>query len=483
LRICLASSEVAPLAKTGGLADVSAALAKYLTANGHDVRLFLPFYSTIDLKDRPVHPVEFLQNVPLSLGGQLVPFSVYTTRLAADGPWVYLISCAALYDREGIYPDDGDDHLRFAYFSRAVIESCQRMGWAPQVFHCNDWHTALIPLYLKTLYSWDRVFSKTKTVLTLHNVAYQGVFSAAVLPQLDLEPHAALLHQDDLHAGAFGFLRSGILYADVLSTVSPTHAREICTPEHGKGQDAMLRARRGRLVGILNGVDYSEWSPENDPLIPHPYSVDDLSGKEKNKQALVEGLGLPYHPRLPVLGIVSRLAVQKGFDLLFETLPAILARGHAQLVVLGTGEPRYERFFSGLQARFPSLVCFYRGYSNELAHKIEAGADLFLMPSRYEPCGLNQMYSLRYGTPPIVHKTGGLADTVTLYDPKSGKGTGFPFDHFTPEGFQWSLERALKTYADPARWRALQLNGMRLDFSWERQIGKYETLYTKLLGQ
>ncbi|MEM7049894.1 MAG: glycogen synthase [Acidobacteriota bacterium] len=480
MKICLAASEVAPFAKTGGLADVVAALSRDLSRRGHDVRTFLPFYSRIDLGEAPLHAVEFLQRIPLDIGRQRYHFSVATTPLPDSSLWVYLIDCPALFHRSSLYGNDPDEHHRFILFSRAVLESCQRMGWAPEVVHANDWHTGLLPLYLRSLYGWDRLFADTKTLLTIHNIAYQGIFPGSILPDLGLGDHARLLHQEDLAADQIGFLKTGILYADGLSTVSRTHAREIQTERYGFGLDRLLRARSDRLVGIVNGVDYGDWDPAGDPHLPHPYGADDLDPKESNKQHLLEQLAMPYRQGLPLLGVVSRLTHQKGFDLTFEALPECLAAGRAQLIALGTGERSVERFFQGLQQRFPGQVCFIRAYSNELAHLIEAAADIFLMPSRYEPCGLNQMYSLKYGTPPIVRRTGGLADTVEPWDGSRREGTGFVFEHADVQGFRWALNQALEAYGDRAGWRRLQQNGMAQDFSWQRQGALYEELYRRL---
>ncbi|MCB1035038.1 MAG: glycogen synthase, partial [Acidobacteria bacterium] len=351
------------------------------------------------------------------------------------------------------------------------------------VIHCNDWHVGLLPLYLKRHYGWDGLFRRTKTLLTIHNIGYQGIFSSSLLGDLDLAGHTDLLFQEDLHAGHFSFLKTGILYADVLSTVSHTYSLEIQTAEYGMGLEGLLRARRDSLVGIVNGVDTADWDPQTDPLLPHSFSADDLSGKVKNKQHLLDGLGLAFDERVPVFGIVSRLTAQKGLDLYFETLPELLAWRQAKLVILGTGERRYEDFFHHLQHSFPGKVCFYRGYSEELAHLVEAGSDVFLMPSLYEPCGLNQMYSQLYGTPPIVRKTGGLADTVDHFHPTTGEGTGIVFEHFTTDGLRWALSVALELWKDQGAWRRMMLNGMGRDFSWGAQGAKYVRLYRTMTGR
>ena len=483
LRICQAAAEVAPFAKTGGLGDVVAGLSRALGRRGHDVRVFLPFYARVAKLDFPFVAVDFLKDVEIALGARRFTFSVLTTKLPESAVDVYFVHCPALYHHDAIYSGEWDEYLRFALLSRATLECCQRMGFAPDVVHVHDWHTALVPVYLKTIYSWDRLFDRAASVLTLHNLGYTGTFGAGIVDELGLGAHAQFLHQEDLAAGRVSFLRTGLIWADLLTTVSRTYAREIQTPEHGFGLDAMLRARADHLVGIVNGVDYGEWNPEQDPYIPHRYSAADLSGKAKTRAALLEKVGLPPvagTPGAPVLGLVSRLTSQKGFDLLFDTLPEFLYHRDLRFVALGSGEERYEQFLSWLQVSFPGKVWYFRGYNEELAHWIEAGADLFVMPSRYEPCGLNQMYSLRYGTPPVVRRTGGLADTVEPWNPVARAGTGFAFDHFTPEGLRWALDTALRAWSDPEAWRQLQKNGMAKDFSWDRQVLEYEAAYRRL---
>ena len=478
LKICLAASEAAPFAKTGGLADVTGALARHLDAQGHDARLFLPFYSKIDRRGGGFTPVSFIQNVGCPLAGRVLRFSLWTTRIPGTDTVLYLVDCPALFHRSGIYTAGTEEPLRFAFFTRAVIESCQRMGWGPDVFHLNDWHTALLPLYLRTVYAWDALFRRSRTLLTIHNVGYQGVFPQAILDALGLAEHVDLLWREDLDAGHFGFLKTGILYADMLSTVSPNHAAEIRTPDYGMGLDILLRERADHLVGILNGVDYHDWDPWTDPYLPYRYSADDLAGKRRTRDHLLARLGLAPDPVAPVLGIVSRLVKQKGFELLFDVLPQALGHHDLRLLALGSGEELYERFFTALQRAFPDRVCYHQGYHDELAHLIEAAADVFLMPSLYEPCGLNQMYSLRYGTPPLVRRTGGLADSVEPWD--GTKGTGFVFEHFTADSFARALQQALTSFADQTGWRQLLENGMRRDFSWDRQTAEYIGLYQRL---
>jgi len=484
LKICLLSSEFYPLAKTGGLADVTAALSAYLAREDHDIRVLLPFYSSIDTSGLEIRPVHFLQNLPMQLGPHAYRFSIDTCRLPvshSDGGFnIYLLRCPELYQRSGIYTAGPDEHLRFALLTRAAIEMCQHMGFAPDIFHCHDWHTALLPLYLRTHYAWDQLFSRSRTVLTIHNIGYQGIFNASILDDLGFEPHREKVHQEDLALGRINFLKTGVLYASVLTTVSPTYAQEILTPDYGMGLQDLLQQRRDALVGILNGVDFDEWNPDDDPLIPYPYTGKRISGKKKNKLTLMRELNLDSSDDMPLIGMVSRLTYQKGIELVQKVVPRLIEQRRFALAVLGNGEPRYEQFFSWLQHQHRDRVCFYRGFNNRLAHWIEAGSDMFLMPSRFEPCGLNQMYSLRYGSVPIVRRTGGLADSVQLFEPGTGRGTGIVFNDFNDVALEWALNTALDLYEDKKAWRKLVRNGMAMDYSWKRQGTIYVDLFRRI---
>ncbi|MDF1565413.1 MAG: glycogen synthase GlgA [Deltaproteobacteria bacterium] len=479
MKILFVSSEVAPFAKSGGLGDVGAALPRALAARGHDVRVVLPCYRRV--WEGGHDATGLLPRLEVDLGHHRLGFETLETRLPGSEVPVYLVHCPPLYDRPSIYTQDADEHLRFALLSWAALRIAQQLAFAPDVIHVNDWQTALLPLIRRVAFSWDRLFDHSRTVLTLHNLGHQGTFPAQVLPELGLAGAADAFHQDQLREGRLSFLLTGLLYADAITTVSPTYAREILRPEHGVGMDGFLRARGDVLFGILNGIDPEEWSPATDPHLPTHYSAEDPAGKALCKQALLAELGLPAREGVPLIGVVSRLVWQKGFDLCEAVLPGVLARRAAQLVVLGSGEPRYEAFFSHLARVAPDRVAFRNGFSEALAHRIEAGSDLFLMPSRYEPCGLNQMYSLAYGTPPIVHRTGGLADTVELYDPDAGTGTGFVFDHFDSRGLQWALEAALDTYDDAEAWAGLIVRGMLEENGWSHRVPEYESLYRALL--
>ena len=482
LTVCLLASEAAPLSKTGGLADVSAALTKYLHAAGHDVRLFSPLYSSIDRNRFPTQPVEGLQNLPVDVGAHRYVVSVLTTRLPGSAAPVYLIDCPVLFARPTLYTADPDEHLRFLAFTRAVFMCCQYLRWSPQILHCNDWHTAFGPLFLRSSYDWDALFKRTRSVLTIHNIGYQGIFPATAVGDLALGTKTYMLHQDDLRAGRINPLRHGIMYADAITTVSPTHAREICSEQYGMGLQDSLRMRGAALTGILNGVDYDEWDPRRDRFLPQHFDPDSLSIKAQLKRDFVQRLGLSVAATTALAGIVSRFAAQKGIELMFESLPQVLAWRDLAFVALGNGEPQYEKFFSELQQKFPGRVVFRRGYDDELAHWIEGACDLFLMPSLYEPCGLNQMYSLRYGTVPIVRRTGGLADSVQNYDAATGAGTGVVFDNFDSEALEWALNAALDLYAEPEHWARMVRNGMSCDFSWQHQGGLYVQLYERVLG-
>ena len=481
MRILFVSAEVAPFAKVGGLGDVAAALPRHLHARGHDVRVFVPLYRRARAGPYEFEAVPGLENLQMSIGHHSVRFSVVQASLPGTKLGIYFVHCPALYDREAIYTQDHDEHFRFIVLSWAALVACQHLGFSPEICHANDWQTALLPLLLRTRFDWDRQrFGDTRTLLTIHNLMHQGVFGAATLGDTGMADSAHLFHQDQLQAGMINFLLTGILYAGAVTTVSPTYAKEIQSDEMGAGLAPFLRARSSTVVGVLNGIDESEWSPESDLHIARRYSRGSLSAKEYNKQALLENLGLPYAREIPVVGIVSRFVGQKGLDLVPEALIPLLARGRLQLTVLGSGDASLEARFAALQSRFRKHVCFYRGFSNPLAHMIEAGADIFLMPSRYEPCGLNQMYSLRYGTVPIVRKTGGLADTVEPFNRNTGSGTGFVFREISPEALYRALTEALTVWPDRRAWRQLQDNGMSRDYSWNTQVATYETVYRRL---
>ena len=478
-RVAFIAAEVAPFAKTGGLADVAGALPYHLHAAGIDVRIFMPLHSTVSLKGVQLAPVSVAQHVPVHLGARTFSFSLLEGQLPDSTIPIYFIQCDEVFQRPTLYTTAPDEHLRFLVLQRAALDGCQRLQFAPDILHCHDWHTALVPLLLKTAYAWDALFSGTRTVLSIHNVGYQGSFPLASVLDLGANPNGWLTPEAAARS-ELNWLREGIYLADRVSTVSPTYAWEITTPEGGHGLDATLRARPDGVIGILNGVDYNEWSPETDRYLKHRYSATDLRGKIATKRELLRRLNGGLDEGTPLIGMVSRMTVQKGFDLLFDSLPQILTTRRVALMVLGSGEPHYERFFSQLHQRFADRVTFHKGYSEELAHLIEAGSDMFLMPSMYEPCGLNQMYSLKYGTVPIVRRTGGLADTVELWDPATRTGTGVVFDHYDAQGVSWGIHTALDLYKDKETWGEIIRNGMAQDFSWPKQARLYVEMYRGL---
>jgi starch synthase len=480
LKICMLSSEMLPYAKTGGLADVAGALFGELAGLGHDIHAFMPLYASIRAGGRSFTPIEEVQAVTIVIGAERIEFSLFGSPFPGAKRPVFFIDCPKLFDRASLYTTDPDEHLRFLFFTRAAIESCRLMGFVPDVFHCNDWHTAFLPLLLKTLYSADPALARVRSVLTIHNIGYQGLMPASAAADLGLGSGYALLDQDDLRNGVINSLKTGIRFADKVTTVSPTYAREICTVPLGMGMEAALRARADGVTGILNGVDYAAWDPRHDPHLSAHFDPHDLTGKRLNKRRLLTESGLVLDEASPLLSIVSRLTDQKGFDLLFDALPESLAARDCGLTVLGSGDQRYVTFFEELAARFPGRVAFRSGYDEDLAHLIEAGSDIFLMPSRYEPCGLNQMYSLRYGTIPIVHRTGGLADSVQHFNPATGQGTGCVFNDFDANAIRWALENTLDWFADAALWQRIVQNAMAQDYSWDRQISRYVSMFREL---
>jgi starch synthase len=481
LKLCVLSSEILPYAKTGGLADVAGALVRNLRLLGHEVHAFMPAYSAVRAAHPELQPVLGVQRLPLDVGGTEYRFSLQTASFPGTDIAMYFIDCPALFDRAHFYTNDPDEHRRFLVFTRAVLESCLRLKMAPHIFHCNDWHTAFLPLYLKTLYASDSPLARARSVMTIHNIGYQGVMPSAALADLGLTRSESWLDAGDLSHGVINPLKTGIKFADVVTTVSPTYAREICEGPLGMGMQATLRARPDPVVGILNGVDYQDWDPRHDPHLTSHFGPQDLRGKRTNKELLITAARLDLAASKPLVGMVTRLAEQKGIELLFDALPALLRERDFGLVVLGSGEPRYVAFFEGLAQRFPGRAAFLSGYDEAMAHLIEAGSDIFLMPSRYEPCGLNQMYSLRYGTIPIVRNTGGLADSVQHFDPSSGNGTGCVFNDYDATAVRWAIGVTLDWYGNPESWQRLMQNAMAQDFSWSRQILKYDSLYRGML--
>ncbi len=464
------SSEAAPFAKTGGLADVVGSLPAVLRSCGEEVAVVIPRYGSIDLKTAR----RVWDHLPVYFGPDSYPVSIY--QAPAEFP-VYLVDCPPLYDRNGFYGESGldypDNHIRFAVFCRAALGVARNL-FRTDIFHCHDWQTGLVPAYLRTTFATDPTFLGCRTLFTIHNLGYQGLFPKTALADVALDP--SVFRPDGMEFyGRVSYIKAGIEFADALSTVSPTYAREIQTPELGFGLDARLRERASVLTGILNGVDYTEWSPQTDPYIPAHYSIEDLSGKAICKRRLLEEFGLPPEAMdRPLLGIVSRFTRQKGTDILAEIAAQIVAED-VYLVALGTGDPEYEEFFVRMQAEHPGRIAARIGFDDGMAHRIEAGADIFLMPSRYEPCGLNQIYSLHYGTVPVVRATGGLDDTIE-------EGTGFKFRDYSGQAFLEAVRAAVRAFADREGWQEMMRRGMRKDFSWKTSAAAYSALYRRLLG-
>jgi len=480
LRILMVASEAVPFAKTGGLADVAGALPVALGRLGHDVTLVLPRYRGVEVQGAPI------AKLSVQLGQEILRADIYEAPLG-PGARAWLVDTPPLYDREGLYGSNSHDHpdnpRRFAFLARAAFEAVLATGRAPDIVHAHDWQGGLAPVYLKTLYANDPLLGGVPSVFTIHNIAYTGICDPSWLPALDLGWD--LFRTDALEFWHnVSFLKAGINFGAKITTVSPKYAQEILTPEFAFGFEGVLAARRADLVGILNGIDADTWNPASDPHIPTPYSADDLSGKLDAKRALMAAYSLPVDDDAlsePLIGMVSRMVDQKGLDLIASIsheLPLIGAR----FVVLGTGEPRYEEMWRALANYYPDRIAAKIGFDEPLSHLVEAGADLFLMPSRFEPCGLNQMYSLRYGTLPLVRATGGLDDTVENYDPYTGRGNGFKFWEPSGPALLNTLRWALRVYDHPEVWQRLQRNGMRLDFSWSRSAREYARLYAQVLS-
>jgi starch synthase len=478
MHIAFAASEGVPFSKTGGLADVVGALPRSLAAAGHQVSVYLPLYRQTKLN----YPQTVVRSITIPFDDHYRFCSVLTLPEKQGGVQFFFVEYPPFFDRDGLYGTSSGDYPdnaeRFALFSRAVLEASKIVG-VPQVFHCHDWQSALIPVLLQTQYAEDPALRDAGTVFTIHNMGYQGLFPPDTLPLLTLSWDLLTIAKMEFF-GNVNFLKGALVYSDFITTVSRKYSQEIQTTEFGFGLEGVLRDRAATVTGILNGVDYDEWSPQADKFTVAKYSPEDLSGKQRCKQDLLASFGLTKPDMsLPVIGIVSRFAAQKGFDLISHIIDR-LAREELIVVVLGTGDKPYEEMFLRIQKQFPQRIAVKVAYDNALAHKIEAGSDMFLMPSRYEPCGLNQIYSLKYGTVPIVRATGGLDDTIDPWDPRTGKGTGFKFVEYNGESLLLTIKQALQAFRDRELWQKLMRNGMNKDFSWNASAKEYGRVYERV---
>ena len=477
MKILIASSEVFPFSKTGGLADMVGALGKALGRSGHEVAIVTPLYA--GLRERFTAIEKFDWHMHLPLGSEWQSANVWTLN-----PWqnvrVYFVDQPAFYGRAQLYTEAGVDYpdnpRRFVFFSKAVVHLARHLSFKPDILHVHDWQTGLVPLLALHQKFTDGWMDAPKTCLTIHNLAYQGVFHPSAYSLTNLPPDYFNPNGVEFH-GFFNFLKAGLVYSDRITTVSPRYAREITTEEFGAGLDGILRQRLTVLHGILNGVDYDEWVTVKNPHLKHSFSVTDLSGKAAEKADLQRELGLPVDDKVPLFASITRLADQKGIDIMLGALEEMLA-ANIQFALLGSGSPQFEKAFTNLAARYPNKASVTIGYNHGLSHRIEAGSDFFLMPSRYEPCGLNQMYSLRYGTIPIVRVTGGLDDSVVDISEKHERANGIKFHEYSVRALAKAIRKAVVLFDHPGLLQHYRMNGMRADFSWERTANEYVNAYS-----
>ena len=483
----MVASEAGPFARTGGLGDVLGALPKAISALGHEVKVFLPRYGFIDPTFK-LSPLDW--NVRIPAGDRSARLTIEHTRLGRSKVEYFFVCNSSLFDRSDFYVDPGtgkdyaDNDDRFAFFNRAVLETVKKIDWRPDIIHVHDWQAGLIPAYLKTAYASDPFFRSARTVLTIHNLGYQGIFAGDRFPRLGLpgELFYAVTGAFEFF-GKVNFLKGAISFSDQVTTVSRQYASEIqSSAEFGCGLEGVLKGRTRDLSGILNGVDYAIWSPTRDRKVPYKYTLANLSGKKKNKVELLVSAGLPVREKTPLIGMITRLTDQKGLDLIAEAATRLFAL-NIQMVILGTGDEKYQSLLRELETMYPDRLKVYLTFDDSLAHRIEAGSDCFLMPSRWEPCGLNQLYSLRYGTVPIVRSVGGLADTVLDFDPETGVGTGVVFHKYDPEAMLTAIERAVALFVRRRTWIKIMKNGMQQDFSWEQSAREYARLFERLAVQ
>ena len=490
LKILFVTSEVVPFVKTGGLADVSSALPQRLSEMGHEVRIVVPKYGAVDDRKFKIHEVVRLKDLKVQIGEKEVIFSLKSCFLPGQKVRVqiyfldnqeYFGSRNSLYTNPMTGENYPDNDERFILLSRSVFELISKLGWIPDIIHCNDWQCGLIPAYLKTVYKDEEQFSKFRTLFTIHNLAFQGEFPKSSFYKTGLPEELNSEKGLEIY-GKINFMKSGLVFADVINTVSKTYSEEIRKDDElGAGLKNVLAKRKDDLYGIVNGIDMRVWNPEKDKLLPKKYSIKNLNAKLDNKKELTQKFRFKFDESIPVLGIITRLFDAKGLDIVSEAFKDLM-KLKIQMVLLGTGDKKYHTFFDKMAQKYPDKFACYLGFNDELAHLIEAGADVFIMPSRYEPCGLNQMYSLVYGTVPLVRETGGLADTVSRFDEKSGEGNGFVFKKYEAAAFLKELKRALKIFEDKKNWSKIIKNGMKSDFSWTSSAKKYVDLYKTVLN-
>ncbi len=476
LKVLMLAAEIVPFAKVGGLADVAGALPKALQKLGVDIRLAMPRYRQVD--PQRFHLTTVLDCISVSMGKFQVEVSVLQGEIGDHIP-IYMIDAPRFFDRENIYGYN-DDGERFVLFCRAALEAMRAFNWSPDIIHCNDWHTGIVPNWMNTIYRDDPFFSHTATLYTIHNLAYQGIFGYRLLEVAGVAAMGFVYPQIAELAHVVDIMGRGILFADVVTTVSERYAQEILTPTFGEKLDHILRSRRDRVFGILNGIDYQEIDPATDPHIHTRFDINSLDRRDENKIALQELAHLPVRSDVPLLAMISRLVDQKGFDLLAQIMPPLLTQG-IQFVLLGVGDQRYHELFQNLAARYPDQVAVFLTFNTELGQRIYAGSDIFLMPSRFEPCGLNQLIAMRYGSVPIVRAVGGLADTVQEYDPRTGEGNGFTFNNYDPWECFAAIVRALELFRFKDIWRTLQRRGMQADHSWHASAQRYVEMYRKAI--
>jgi len=479
MNVLIASAEIVPFAKTGGLADVVGALPIALEKVGAGVNVVMPLYKTIDQKKYKLK--KFGEKLSIPMAGENVEVTIKQGKMPGTKGKAFFIECEKYFDRDGMYQKNGEDYIdndeRFALFSRAVVEMIKMLDEKTDVVHCNDWQTGLIPTYMSVLYGKDEFYKDISTAITIHNIAYQGIFPAETMEKIGL-PWDIFTPQGVEFWGHLNYLKAGIVFADVISTVSETYANEIrSTEEFGRGLEGLLNYRGEDLYGILNGIDYSIWDPAKDDHISSNYDESDLRGKSRCKKTLQKEQNLKTD-KSPLIGMVSRLADQKGFDLVAAVLEKVMGMD-VQFVILGTGDPEYHEMLEEMAEKYSDKIGVNLRFDDPLAHKIYAGSDIFLMPSRFEPCGLGQMIALKYGTLPLVHKTGGLADTVIDYTEDPNQGNGFVFDEYSPEALLSAIERAVEVYSNKRKWNTIAKNAMKIDHSWKNAVRKYMDLYEK----